>query len=60
MMALPCQPCPAQVEEISEAAKLNQRMAAVEIALSSIGDVVMEKAARKQESRVWVGVGSGL
>jgi len=41
----------AEVEEISEAAKLNQRMAAVEIALSSIGDVVMEKAARKQEKK---------
>jgi len=40
-----------QGQEISEAAKLNQRMEAVENALSTIGDVIMEKQARKQERK---------
>jgi len=33
--------------EISEAAKLNQRMAAVEFALSSIGDAIIDKQTRR-------------
>jgi len=38
-------------EGLSEAAKLNKRMASVEEALSSIGDLIMEKQARKASKK---------